>query len=155
MKNRVKYILAFVFSVFCIDLLIFAGYLQISEHRYKGLGWYALAIIVLLISAFLYSRNAIKNTSIADLNNAEDNDPDLKLLETKSKAKAFDIISNTSFWCGLVLMIYASSQLHEDPPFSYILLAISGTTTVVWLITVLVQLFYVVKYERQVDDTKK
>ena len=52
-------------------------------------------------------------------------------------------------------MIYASSQLHEDPLFSYILLAISGTTTVVWLITVLVQLFYVVKYERQVDDTKK
>ena len=103
----------------------------------------------------LFLRNAIKNTSIADLNNAEDNDPDLKLLETKSKAKAFDIISNTSFWCGLVLMIYASSQLHEDPLFSYILLAISGTTTVVWLITVLVQLFYVVKYERQVDDTKK
>ena len=155
MKNRVKYILAFVFSVFCIGLLILAGYLQISEHRYKGLGWYALAIIILLISAFLYLRNAIKNTSIADLNNAEDNDPDLKLLETKSKAKAFDIISNTSFWCGLVLMIYASSQLHKDPPFSYILLAISGTTTVVWLITVLVQLFYVVKYERQVDDTKK
>ena len=155
MKNRVKYILAFVFSVFCIDLLSFSGYLQISEHRYKGLGWYALAIIVLLISAFLYLRNAIKNTSIADLNNAEDNDPDLKLLETKSKAKAFDIISNTSFWCGLVLMIYASSQIHEDHLFSYILLAISCTTTVVWLITVLVQLFYVVKYERQVDDTKK
>ena len=155
MKNRVKYILAFVFSVFCIGLLIFAGYLQISEHRYKGLGWYALAIIVLLISAFLYLRNAIKNTSIADLDNTEDNDPDLKLLETKSKAKAFDIISNTSFWCGLVLMIYASSQLHEDLPFSYILLTISGTTTEVWLITVLVQLFYVVKYDRQVDDTKK
>ena len=103
----------------------------------------------------LYLRNAIKNTSIADLDNTEDNDPDLKLLETKSKAKAFDIISNTSFWCGLVLMIYASSQLHEDLPFSYILLTISGTTTVVWLITVLVQLFYVVKYDRQVDDTKK
>ena len=156
MKNRVKYILAFVFSVFCIDLLIFAGYLQISEHRYKGLGWYALAIIVLLISAFLYLRNAIKNTSIADLNNAEDNDPDLKLLETKSKAKAKSpLLKALMTLKSLPHMIYASSQLHEDPLFSYILLAISGTTTVVWLITVLVQLFYVVKYERQVDDTKK
>ena len=150
MKNRVKYVLAFVFSVFCIGLLIFAGYLQISEHRYKGLGWYALAIIVLLISAFLYLSNAIKNTSIAHLDNEEDNDPYLKLLETKAKAKAFDIISNTSFWCGLVLMIAASSQLQDTPQFSYILFAISGTTTVIWLITVLVQLFYVFKFGKRI-----
>ena len=128
--------------------MIFAGYLQISEHRYKGLGWYALAIIVLLISAFLYLSNAIKNTSIAHLDNEEDNDPDLKLLETK--AKAFDIISNTSFWCGLVLMIAASSQLQDTPQFSYILFAISGTTTVIWLITVLVQLFYVFKFGKRI-----
>ena len=92
--------------------------------------------------------NAIKNTSIAHLDNEEDNDPDLKLLETK--AKAFDIISNTSFWCGLVLMIAASSQLQDTPQFSYILFAISGTTTVIWLITVLVQLFYVFKFGKRI-----
>ncbi|WP_290065405.1 hypothetical protein [Lactobacillus intestinalis] len=155
MKNRVKYILAFVFSVFCIGLLIFAEYLQISEHRYKGLGWYALAIIVLIISAFLYLRNAIKNTSIADLNNAEDNDPDLKLLETNSKTKSLDFISNLSFWGGMILMIYASHQLKDDPQFSYILFAISGTLTIIWLTTLVAQLFYIVKYGRKLDDTEK
>ena len=53
------------------------------------------------------------------------------------------------------LMIYASHQLKDDPQFSYILFAISGTLTIIWLITLVTQLFYIVKYGRKLDDTEK
>lgn len=51
-------------------------------------------------------------------------------------------------------MLYASSQLKEAPQFSYILFAISGTLTAIWLITLITQLFYVFKYAKQLDDTE-
>lgn len=52
-------------------------------------------------------------------------------------------------------MIYASIQLKEDVHFSYILFAISGTLTIIWLITLVTQLFYILKYSRKMDDPKK
>ena len=78
-----------------------------------------------------------------------------KIIETNSKIKSLDFINNLSFWCGMLLMIYASHQLKDDPQFSYILFAISGTLTIIWLITLVTQLFYIVKYGRKLDDTEK
>ena len=43
----------------------------------------------------------------------------------------------------MLLMIYASHQLKDDPQFSYILFAISGTLTIIWLTTLVAQLFYI------------
>ena len=79
----------------------------------------------------------------------------LKTIETNSKIKSLDFINNLSFWCGMLLMIYASHQLKDDPQFSYILFAISGTLTIIWLTTLVAQLFYIVKYGRKLNDTEK
>jgi hypothetical protein len=52
-------------------------------------------------------------------------------------------------------MIFASHQLKEAPQFSYILFAISGALTAIWLITLVSQLVYSIKYEKELDDTKE
>ena len=152
MKNRIRYILAAIVSIIGIGLLISVSYLQIQAHNSRQIIWYIIEIIILLSAAFYYFRSAIKNTS-DDKHNEEDSK--LKIIETNSKAKSLDFISNLSFWCGMLLMIYASHQLKDDPQFSYILFAISGTLTIVWLITLVTQLFYIVKYGRKLDDTEK
>ena len=152
MKNRIRYILAAIVSIIGIELLISVSYLQIQAHNSRQIIWYIIEIIILLSAAFYYFRSAIKNTS-DDKHNEEDSK--LKIIETNSKAKSLDFISNLSFWCGMLLMIYASHQLKDDPQFSYILFAISGTLTIIWLITLVTQLFYIVKYGRKSDDTEK
>ncbi|MCI6762689.1 hypothetical protein ACQRB9_02335 [Lactobacillus johnsonii] len=152
MKNRIRYILAAIVSIIGIGLLISVSYLQIQAHNSRQIIWYIIEIIILLSAAFYYFRSAIKNTS-DDKHNEEDSK--LKIIETNSKAKSLDFISNLSFWCGMLLMIYASHQLKDDPQFSYILFAISGTLTIIWLITLVTQLFYIVKYGRKLDDTEK
>ncbi len=152
MKNRIRYILAAIVSIIGIGLLISVSYLQIQAHNSRQIIWYIIEIIILLSVAFYYFRSAIKNTS-DDKHNEEDSK--LKIIETNSKAKSLDFISNLSFWCGMLLMIYASHQLKDDPQFSYILFAISGTLTIIWLITLVTQLFYIVKYGRKLDDTEK
>lgn len=150
MKNRIRYILAAIVSIIGIGLLISVSYLQIQAHNSRQIIWYIIEIIILLSAAFYYFRSAIKNTS-EDKHNEEDSK--LKIIETNSKA--LDFISNLSFWCGMLLMIYASHQLKDDPQFSYILFAISGTLTIIWLTTLVAQLFYIVKYGRKLDDTEK
>ena len=152
MKNRIRYILAAIVSIIGIGLLISVSYLQIQAHNSRQIIWYIIEIIILLSVAFYYFRSAIKNTS-DDKHNEEDSK--LKIIETNLKAKSLDFISNLSFWCGMLLMIYASHQLKDDPQFSYILFAISGTLTIIWLITLVTQLFYIVKYGRKLDDTEK
>ncbi len=152
MKNRIRYILAAIVSIIGIGLLISVSHLQIQAHNSRQIIWYIIEIIILLSAAFYYFRNAIKNTS-DDKHNEEDSK--LKIIETNSKAKSLDFISNLSFWCGMLLMIYASHQLKDDPQFSYILFAISGTLAIIWLITLVAQLFYIVKYGRKLDDTEK
>lgn len=152
MKNRIRYILAAIVSIIGIGLLISVSYLQIQAHNSRQIIWYIVEIIILLSAAFYYFRSAIKNTS-DDKHNEEDSK--LKIIETNSKAKSLDFINNLSFWCGMLLMIYASHQLKDDPQFSYILFAISGTLTIIWLTTLVAQLFYIVKYGRKLDDTEK
>lgn len=152
MKNRIRYILAAIVSIIGIGLLISVSYLQIQAHNSRQIIWYIIEIIILLSAAVYYFRSAIKNTS-DDKHNEEDSK--LKIIETNSKAKSLDFISNLSFWCGMLLMIYASHQLKDDPQFSYILFAISGTLTIIWLTTLVAQLFYIVKYGRKLDDTEK
>ena len=153
MKNKIKYILAAIVSIGGIGLLIFALYLQIQDHTStRSIIWSIIEILILLSAAFYYFRSAIKNTS-DDKHNEEDSK--LKIIETNSKAKSLDFISNLSFWCGMLLMIYASHQLKDAPQFSYILFAISGTLTIIWLITLVAHLFYIVKYGRKLDDTEK
>ena len=149
MKNRIRYILAAIVSIIGIGLLISVSYLQIQAHNSRQIIWYIIEIIILLSAAFYYFRSAIKNTS------DDKGNKDASKLETKSKAKSLDFISNLSFWSGILLMIYASHQLKDDPQFSYILFAISGTLTIIWLITLVTQLFYIVKYGRKLDDTEK
>ncbi|KRL90187.1 hypothetical protein FC46_GL000374 [Lactobacillus kalixensis DSM 16043] len=152
MKNRIIYFLAALISIIGIGLLIFSSYLQIQAKTYKSMFWHIIEITILLIAAFYYFKSAIKNTGD---DKEQDEDSKLKTLETNSKAKSLDIISNLSFWCGFILMIYASIQLKEDVHFSYILFAISGTLTIIWLITLVTQLFYILKYSRKMDDPKK
>ena len=152
MKNRIRYILAAIVSIIGIGLLISVSYLQIQAHNSRQIIWYIIEIIILLSAAFYYFRSAIKNTS--DDKHNEDASK-LKTIETNSKIKSLDFINNLSFWCGMLLMIYASHQLKDDPQFSYILFAISGTLTIIWLTTLVAQLFYIVKYGRKLDDTEK
>lgn len=152
MKNRIRYILAAIVSIIGIGLLISVSYLQIQAHNSRQIIWYIIEIIILLSAAFYYFISAIKNTS-DDKGNKDASK--LKTIETNSKIKSLDFISNLSFWSGILLMIYASHQLKDDPQFSYILFAISGTLTIIWLITLVTQLFYIVKYGRKLDDTEK
>lgn len=152
MKNRIRYILAAIVSIIGIGLLISVSYLQIQAHNSRQIIWYIIEIIILLSAAFYYFRSAIKNIS-DDKGNKDASK--LKTIETNSKIKSLDFISNLSFWGGMILMIYASHQLKDDPQFSYILFAISGTLTIIWLITLVAQLFYIVKYGRKLDDTEK
>ena len=105
----------------------------------------------MLIATYVYFRDAIKNTT----NDNVEEDAEAKKIETNSKAKSLDIISNLSFWGGFALMIYASSQFKENLQFSYILLAISCTLTAIWLITLVTQLFYIFKYGKEIDDTEE
>lgn len=151
MKNRIKNILWAIVSIIVIGMLIFASYLQIQAHHYGPVVFYTLVIIISLIGTYIYIKDAIKNPTDANI----EEDPEIKKIETNSKAKSFDILSNLSFWCGLVLMIFASHQLKEAPQFSYILFAISGTLTAIWLITLVSQLVYSIKYEKELDDTKE
>lgn len=152
MKNRIRYILAAIVSIIGIGLLISVSYLQIQAHNSRQIIWYIIEIIILLSTAFYYFRSAIKNTR-DDKGNKDASK--LKTIETNSKIKSLDFINNLSFWCGMLLMIYASHQLKDDPQFSYILFAISGTLTIIWLTTLVAQLFYIVKYGRKLDDTEK
>lgn len=145
MKNRIKNILWAIVSIIVIGMLIFVAYLRIQAHEYGALVWNILGIIILLIATYVYFRDAITNSTDANI----EEDPEIKKIETNSKAKSFDILSNLSFWCGLVLMIFASHQLKEAPQFSYILFAISGTLTAIWLITLVTQLFYIFKYGKE------
>lgn len=151
MKNRIKNILWAIVSIIVSGMLIFASYLQIQAHHYRPVVFYTLVIIISLIGTYIYIKDAIKNPTDANI----EEDPEIKKIETNSKAKSFDILSNLSFWCGLVLMIFASHQLKEAPQFSYILFAISGTLTAIWLITLVSQLVYSIKYEKELDDTKE
>ena len=152
MKNRIRYILAAIVSIIGIGLLISVSYLQIQAHNSRQIIWYIIEIISFLRAAFYYFRSAIKNTSDDKCNKDASK---LKTIETNSKIKSLDFINNLSFWCGMLLMIYASHQLKDDPQFSYILFAISGTLTIIWLTTLVAQLFYIVKYGRKLDDTEK
>ena len=152
MKNRIRYILAAIVSIIGIGLLISVSYLQIQAHNSRQIIWYIIEIIILLSAAFYYFRSAIKNTR-DDKGNKDASK--LKTIETNSKIKSLDFINNLSFWCGMLLMIYASHQLKDDPQFSYILFAISGTLTIIWLTTLVALLFYIVKYGRKLDDTEK
>ena len=152
MKNRIRYILAAIVSIIGIGLLISVSYLQIQAHNSRQIIWYIIEIIILLSAAFYYFRSTIKNTR-DDKGNKDASK--LKTIETNSKIKSLDFINNLSFWCGMLLMIYASHQLKDDPQFSYILFAISGTLTIIWLTTLVAQLFYIVKYGRKLDDTEK
>ncbi|WP_155831097.1 hypothetical protein [Lactobacillus kitasatonis] len=145
MKNRIKNILGAIISILGLGALIFVAYLRIQAHEYGALVWNILGIIILLIATYVYFRDAITNSTDANI----EEDPEIKKIETNSKAKSFDILSNLSFWCGLVLMIFASHQLKEAPQFSYILFAISGTLTAIWLITLVTQLFYIFKYGKE------
>lgn len=145
MKNRIKNILWAIVSIIVIGMLIFASYLQIQAHHYGPAVFYILVIIILLIADYICIKDAIKNPTDDNI----EEDPEIKKIETNSKAKSFDILSNLSFWCGLVLMIFASHQLKEAPQFSYILFAISGTLTAIWLITLVTQLFYIFKYGKE------
>src|SRR5699024_11761499 len=112
MKNKIKYILAAIVSIVGIGLLIFALYLQIQDHTStRSIIWSIIEILILLSAAFYYFRSAIKNTS-DDKHNEEDSK--LKIIETNSKAKSLDFISNLSFWCGMLLMIYARSEEHTS-----------------------------------------
>ncbi|WP_198565113.1 hypothetical protein [Lactobacillus crispatus] len=61
------------------------------------------------------------------------------------------IIENITFWCGMTLMVYASSQLKEDPQFSYVLFAIAGTLTLIWLLSFVIEIFYICKSGKQPD----
>lgn len=151
MKNRIKNILWAIVSIIVIGMLIFASYLQIQAYHYRPVVFYTLVIIIFLIGIYIYIKDAITNSTDANI----EEDPEIKKIETNSKAKSFDILSNLSFWCGLVLMIFASHQLKEAPQFSYILFAISGTLTAIWLITLVSQLVYSIKYEKELDDTKE
>ena len=144
MKNRIRYILAAIVSIIGIGLLISVSYLQIQAHTSRQIIWYIIEIIILLIAAFYYFKSAIKNT-IDDKGNQDASK--LKTIETNSKIKSLDFINNLSFWCGMLLMIYASHQLKDDPQFSYILFAISGTLTIIWLTTLVAQLFYIRKLQ--------
>lgn len=150
MKNRIKNILGAIVSIIMIGLLTFVSYLQIQAHHYGPAVFYILVIIILLIATYIYIKDAIKNPTDDNI----EEDPEIKKIETNSKAKSFDIISNFSFWCGLVLMTFASHQLKEAPQFSYILFAISGTLTAIWLITLVTQFVYSIKYEKELDDTE-
>ncbi len=152
MKNRIRYILAAIVSIIGIGLLISVSYLQIQAHNSRQIIWYIIEIIILLSSAVYYFRSAFNNTSVYKGNKDASK---LKTIETNSKIKSLDFINNLSFWCGMLLMIYASHQLKDDPQFSYILFAISGTLTIIWLTTLVAQLFYIVKYGRKLDDTEK
>ncbi|WP_180706794.1 hypothetical protein [Lactobacillus crispatus] len=64
------------------------------------------------------------------------------------------IIESITFWCGMILMVYASSQLKEDPQFSYVLFAIAGTLTLIWLLSSVIEIFYILKYGKQLDETE-
>ena len=112
MKNRIRYILAAIVSIIGIGLLISVSYLQIQAHNSRQIIWYIIEIIILLSAAFYYFRSAIKNTS-DDKGNKDASK--LKTIETNSKIKSLDFINNLSFWCGMLLMIYASHQLKDDP----------------------------------------
>lgn len=142
MKNRIKNILWAIVSIIMIGMLIFVAYLRIQAHEYGALVWNILGIIILLIATYVYFRDAIKNTT----NDNVEEDAEAKKIETNSKAKSLDIISNLSFWGGFALMIYASK---ENLQFSYILLAISCTLTAIWLITLVTELFYIFKYGKE------
>lgn len=144
MKNRIKNILWAIVSIIMIGMLIFVVYLRIQAHEYGALVWNILGIIILLIATYVYFRDAINTTN----DNVEE-DVEAKKIETNSKAKSLDIISNLSFWGGFALMIYASSQFKENLQFSYILLAISCTLTAIWLITLVTELFYIFKYGKE------
>ena len=114
MKNRIRYILAAIVSIIGIGLLISVSYLQIQAHNSRQIIWYIIEIIILLSAAFYYFRSAIKNTR-DDKGNKDASK--LKTIETNSKIKSLDFINNLSFWCGMLLMIYASHQLKDDPQF--------------------------------------
>lgn len=151
MKNRIKNIIGAIISIIGLGALIFVSYLRIQAHEYGALVWNILGIIILLIATYIYFGDAIKKTTD---DNAQE-DVEAKKIETNSKVKSFDIISNLSFWCGFALMIYASSQFKENPQFSNILIAISGTLTAIWLITLVTQLFYIFKCGKKLDDTEE
>lgn len=51
----------------------------------------------------------------------------------------------------MILMVYASSQLKENPQFSYVLFAIAGTLTLIWLLSFVIEIFYICKSGKQPD----
>lgn len=151
MKKKIKYTLALIASIVCIALLSFASYLQIHDHIYKGIFWNALLILFLLLGSSIYLKKLIKGSND---NQDDGNDAETVRLEQNGKARTMNIIENITFWCGMILMFYASSQLKEDPQFSYILFAIAGTLTSIWLLSSVIEIFYILKYGKQLDETE-
>lgn len=99
MKNRIKNILGAIISIIGLGSLIFVAYLRIQAHEYGALVWNLLGIIILLIAIYVYFKDAITGN-----NSDTEEDPDVKKVETNSKAKSLDIVSNLSFWGGFALM---------------------------------------------------
>ena len=93
MKNRIKNTLGAIISIIGLGALIFVTYLQIQTHDYGSIIWHILEIIILLITAFIYFRDAIKNVT----DDTSDEDSDVKTIETNAKSKSLDIISNLCF----------------------------------------------------------
>lgn len=151
MKKKIKYTLALVASIGCGVLLSFASYLQIHDHIYKGLFWNGLLIIFLLFSSSIYLKKLIKGS---DNNQTETINPEILSIEQNAKIKTMTIIESITFWCGMILMVYASSQLKEDPQFSYVLFAIASTLTLIWLLSSVIEIFYILKYGKQLDETE-
>ena len=151
MKKKIKYTLALIASISCVALLSFASYLQIHEHIYKGLFWNVLLILFLLFSSSIYLKQLIKGPND---NQDDGNDAETVRLEQNAKVKTMTIIENITFWCGMILMVYASSQLKENPQFSYVLFAIAGTLTLIWLLSFVIEIFYILKYGKQLDETE-
>lgn len=153
MKTKIKYSLALVVSIICIALLLFVSYLQIQDHVYKGLVWYGLSIIILLSGSVIYVKKLIQKTTNDDQN--DDSDTQMVLIQQKADAKTMNIIGNITFWCGMILMTYASSQLHESPQFSYILFGIAFTLVIIWVISFTIEIFYIFKYLKQENKAKE
>ena len=113
----------------------------------SGLQRSGLLIFILAFASVIYVRKLIKNNANEDQN--DDSDEQVASLYQKADAKALKIINNISFWCGMILMIYASNQQKEDPQFSYILFAIAGTLIFIWLFSSAIEIFYIIKYGKQ------
>lgn len=148
MKHRIKYLFAIVASIICCGLLIWASYIQIQDHIYKGLIWNGIGIIILLSGSWIYLKELVKNQS----DDNEKTDPEEIALEKNAQAKTMNVVESITFWCGTLIMLYAS---HESSQLSSILFAIAGTLMTIWLLITILEIIYIFKYGKNLDETKQ